>query len=66
LFATIGWQISSLGFSYYVNTMGNYSATYGSLGAVIVLMIWLYISGFIIILGGEINAIVADYRGRRY
>ncbi|MBU5595023.1 YihY/virulence factor BrkB family protein [Amphibacillus sp. MSJ-3] len=64
LFATIGWQISSLGFSYYVNTMGNYSATYGSLGAVIVLMIWFYISGIIIITGGEINALVAEYKGR--
>ncbi|WP_440896421.1 YihY/virulence factor BrkB family protein [Amphibacillus sp. Q70] len=65
LFSTIGWQISSLGFSYYVNTMGNYSATYGSLGVVIVLMIWFYISGIIIITGGEINAVVADNRGRR-
>lgn len=66
LFATVGWQISSLGFSYYVNTMGNYSATYGSLGVVIVLMIWLYISGIIIITGGEINAMVAEYKGRKH
>ena len=64
LFATIGWQVSSYGFSLYVNTMGNYSATYGSLGGVIILMLWFYISGIIIILGGEINAIVADRRGR--
>lgn len=60
LFATIGWQIVSLGFSYYVNTLGNYSATYGSLGTVIVLMIWFYISGMIIIIGGMINSIVAE------
>lgn len=60
LFATIGWQLVSLGFSYYVNTLGNYSATYGSLGTVIVLMIWFYISGAIIIIGGMINSIVAD------
>lgn len=56
LFATVFWQLVSLGFSYYVNTMGNYSATYGSLGAVIVLMIWFYISGIIIMIGGAINA----------
>ncbi|WP_368652723.1 YihY/virulence factor BrkB family protein [Ornithinibacillus sp. 4-3] len=57
LFATIGWQLISLAFSYYVNTLGNYSATYGSLGTVIILMIWFYISGIIIITGGVINAV---------
>ncbi|MFG6118845.1 MULTISPECIES: YihY/virulence factor BrkB family protein [Thalassobacillus] len=58
VFATVGWQIVSLLFSFYVTSMGNYSATYGSLGGFIVLMIWFYISGIIIILGGEINAIL--------
>lgn len=56
LFATVFWQLVSLGFSFYVSTMGNYSATNGSLGAVIVLMIWFYISGIIIMVGGTINA----------
>ncbi|NEW07943.1 YihY/virulence factor BrkB family protein [Paenibacillus sp. SYP-B3998] len=56
LFAGIGWQGTSLGFSYYVNHFTNYSATYGSLGGIIVLMTWLYISALIIIVGGEINA----------
>jgi len=60
LFATIGWQLVSLAFSYYVNTLGNYSATYGSLGAVIILMIWFYISGMIIITGGVINAVIQN------
>ncbi|MEW9676966.1 YihY/virulence factor BrkB family protein [Lentibacillus sp. L22] len=60
IFATIGWQLVSLAFSYYVNTLGNYSATYGSLGAVIVLMIWFYISGIIIIIGGVINATIMN------
>ncbi|WP_077624326.1 YihY/virulence factor BrkB family protein [Sediminibacillus massiliensis] len=60
--ATIGWQLVSLAFSFYVNTMGNYSATYGSLGGVIILMIWFYLSGIIIIAGGEINALVAKRR----
>lgn len=62
IFATLCWQLVSYGFSYYVSTLGNYSATYGSLGAVIILMIWFYISGFIIIMGGVINAIHADYK----
>src|SRR5699024_8742081 len=60
VFATIGWQLVSLAFSYYVNTLGDYSATYGSLGAVIVLMIWFYISGIIINVGGVINAMVMN------
>ncbi|GAB3042642.1 YihY/virulence factor BrkB family protein [Virgibacillus ainsalahensis] len=58
LFATVSWQLISLGFSFYVSNMGNYSATYGSLGAVIVLMIWFYISGIIIMTGGVINAVI--------
>lgn len=57
LFATVGWQLVSLAFSYYVSALGNYSATYGSLGTVIILMIWFYISGMIIITGGVINAV---------
>ncbi|OZU87734.1 ribonuclease [Virgibacillus indicus] len=61
LFATVFWQLVSLGFSYYVSTMGNYSATYGSLGAVIVLMIWFYISGIIIMIGGVINATIRKH-----
>jgi len=62
VFSTLCWQLVSYGFSFYVDTLGNYSATYGSLGAIIILMIWFYISGFIIILGGVINAIREDFR----
>ncbi|SET37738.1 membrane protein [Oceanobacillus limi] len=58
LFATFSWQFVSFAFSYYVENLGNYSATYGSLGAVIVLMIWFYISGVIIIIGGVLNAVI--------
>ncbi|MGG3467801.1 YihY/virulence factor BrkB family protein [Neobacillus pocheonensis] len=59
-FATLGWIISSMGFSFYVGNIGNYSLTYGSIGTIIVLMVWLYISAFIIILGGEINAFYSE------
>lgn len=57
IFATITIAFVSFGFSYYVNNFGNYSATYGSIGAVIVLMIWFYLLGIVILLGGEINSI---------
>jgi len=52
------WIIVSLGFSYYINNFSSYDRTYGSLGAVIVLLLWLYISGFIILAGAVINAVI--------
>lgn len=65
VFATFGWIFVSLAFSYYVSNFANYTATYGSLGGIIVLMIWFYLTGMIIVLGGEINAIINCYRIRR-
>lgn len=57
LFATVGWIVVSFGFSYYVSNLTDYTAMYGSLGGIIVLMVWFYLSGMIIVLGGEMNAI---------
>ncbi|WLR42502.1 YihY/virulence factor BrkB family protein [Bacillus carboniphilus] len=65
LFATVGWIVVSYLFSYYVSNFGNYSATYGSLGAVIILLIWFYLTGLIIIIGGEINAVIFKYHHRK-
>lgn len=58
LFATIAWIGASFLFGYYVSNFGNYSKTYGSIGGIIVLMLWLYLTGFIIIIGSQINAII--------
>lgn len=56
--ATILWLVLSFGFSIYVNNFANYSATYGSLGGVIILILWLYLTGLSLIIGGEVNAIL--------
>jgi len=58
IFATIGWYVLSLGFSYYVNKYASYSVVYGSIGGVIALLIWLYWSSIIVLLGGEINSLL--------
>ena len=54
--AVVLWLVSSLGFKLYVENFNNYNAAYGSLAAVVVLMLWLYISGVILLLGAEINS----------
>ncbi len=51
------WQVISLAFSFYVSNFGNYSATYGSLGGLIVLMLWFFLTGIILMLGAEINVV---------
>lgn len=53
--------LAALGFQYYVNNFANYAKTYGSLGAVIILMMFLYISGVVILLGSEINATLEHF-----
>ncbi|MFC3780489.1 YihY/virulence factor BrkB family protein [Bacillus chungangensis] len=60
VFASIGWIIVSLGFSSYISNFGNFTAAYGSLGGMIVLMLWLYLSGMILMIGGELNAVLAE------
>lgn len=62
IFTTLGWMLTSVLFSYYVNNFGRYAVTYGSLVGVILLFIWLYISSIIIVLGGEINATLEYFR----
>ena len=55
-FAAVTWLLASLAFSYYVSNFGNYNKTYGSLGAAIGFLTWIWISSIIVLLGGELNA----------
>jgi membrane protein len=54
--AVILWLGASLGFSFYVNNFSSYSATYGSIAAIIVLLLYLYLSACVLLLGAEVNA----------
>ena len=56
LFAMVVWLIASAAFSLYVSNFATYDKLYGSLGAVIILLFWLYISFYIVLIGAEINA----------
>ncbi|WP_418302070.1 YihY/virulence factor BrkB family protein [Lysinibacillus fusiformis] len=56
MFATLAWLVVTYAFSFYINNFANYSATYGSIGGVIILMLWLYFTGIILIFGGVLNA----------
>lgn len=65
IFSTAGLVLVSIGFAFYVNNFGNYSRIYGSIGAVIVLLTWLFLLAIIIIMGGELNATLAfDREGK--
>jgi membrane protein len=54
--ATLLWVIVSLGFKFYLSRFGSYNETYGFIGAVMVLMLWFYLSGLAILVGAELNA----------
>jgi membrane protein len=56
LAATVLWIVGSILFSLYVNNFGSYNKTYGTIAGVVVLMLWLYLTSYIVLLGAEINA----------
>lgn len=66
LFTTFGWIITSNIFSIYVNNSNKYSTVYGSLGGLIVLLVWLYIGSITIVLGGQFNATLEWFRKNNY
>ncbi|MCH4239178.1 MAG: YihY/virulence factor BrkB family protein [Oscillospiraceae bacterium] len=62
LLAMVTWTAFSMIYAYYVENIGNYSLLYGTLGAAIVLLLWLYFSGFVLIIGAEVNGIYLEMR----
>jgi len=56
LLATLLWLLATLGFSVYVNNLGSFGATYGALSGIIVLLLWFFMSGLIVLAGAELNA----------
>lgn len=65
LFATASWLIATLGFGYYVNNFSSYQNIYGSLGSVIVLLTWMWISAITFLIGAEINIMWREWRDGR-
>lgn len=58
LVATILWLLGSLALRFYVTNFGSYEETYGTVGAVILLLLWFYLSGFVLLVGAEISAVI--------
>lgn len=54
----IGWLVATAAFGFYVSNFANYNQTYGALGGVIVLMLWLYLTNIILLVGAELNAVL--------
>jgi len=63
--ATLLWLAATVGLGFYVSRFGNYNATYGSLSAVVVLLMWFYVSAYTILLGATVNAVLWPQRHRR-
>lgn len=62
ILALMCWLVYSIGFSFYVENIGNFSALYGSIGTIIILLTWLYFTSVTLILGAELNAAIADIK----
>jgi membrane protein len=63
--AGVAWTAASLGLRLYVSRFANYNATYGSIGGGILLLLWLYLSGLALLIGGEINSVIARAAAER-
>ncbi|BAI76034.1 ribonuclease BN (plasmid) [Azospirillum sp. B510] len=62
--ATMVWLLGSLGFSVYVSNFGSYNETYGSVGAVVILLLWFNLTSYVVLLGAELNAEIEHQTAR--
>ena len=62
LVATGLWAVVSSGFRFYVINFGNYNQVYGAVGAVMILLLWLYLTAFAMLIGAQVNNVLADSR----
>ena len=60
IFFVIGWAVATVAFGFYVSNFGSYNETYGALGGVVILMLWFYLTAFLLLIGVEINQILAE------
>jgi membrane protein len=65
VFFTTFWLLGSWGFSVYVNNLSTYNIVYGTIGAFFILMIWLYYTSILLLIGGEINSRVYNRLSQR-
>jgi membrane protein len=64
IIATVLWILSSFAFKLYVTNFGNFNVTYGAIGGVIVVLLWLYVSGLAILIGAEVNSVLVEGMSR--
>lgn len=64
IFFTLGWLVASFLFGLYVANFGSFNSTYGTLGAVVIALLWAYITGFLLLLGAEIDALEYQRKNR--
>ena len=62
ILSVVVWIVASVAFGFYVQNFADYSATYGSIGAVVVLMFYFYLSAAVLLFGAEINAVIRNHR----
>ena len=66
LFTLLAWFICTIFFTFYINNISQYDALYGSLSAIMILMLWMYMTGIILFLGFELNLILMKRRHRNF
>jgi membrane protein len=66
VFGAISWLAASIGFRLYLHWINDYTLLFGSLGALVILLVWLYVTGLAFLIGGEINANIERATGRMH